>query len=261
MPTFHVLTVPAFKDNYLWVIHDGSNAAVVDPGDGDAIGRALEAHQLSLTAILLTHHHADHIGGVADLLARTPAPVFGPAHDGIAALSHPVRGGDQVEVPGLDGLAFEVIDVPGHTRGHIAYFRHGDDRWLFCGDTLFAGGCGRLFEGTPAQMVSSLARLAALPDDTLVFCAHEYTLANLKFAHEVDPANTALAARITLETRKRAQDTPTVPSTIALEKATNPFLRHTDPAIVARLEAAGRLAPGATPIDAFAALREWKNAY
>lgn len=258
MPTFHVLTVPAFKDNYLWVIHDGSHAAVVDPGDGEAIGRALEAHQLTLTAILLTHHHADHIGGVDGLAGRWQVPVFGPANDGIAAVTIPLAEGDRVDVPGLDGLSFDVIAVPGHTLGHIAYFGNG---WLFCGDTLFAGGCGRLFEGTPEQMVSSLAKLASLPDDTLVFCAHEYTLSNLKFAREVDPANTALAARITTDTLKRTQDTPTVPSTIALEKATNPFLRHTDAAVVAQLEAKGKLPPGATPVQAFAALREWKNVY
>jgi hydroxyacylglutathione hydrolase len=261
MPTFHVLTVPAFKDNYLWVIHDGSHAAVVDPGDGEAIGRALEAHQLTLTAILLTHHHADHIGGVDTLRARFDVPVYGPANDGIAAVTVALSEGDHVDVPGLDGLRFDVLDVPGHTRGHIAYFRPGEHPWLFCGDTLFAGGCGRLFEGTAEQMVASLAKLASLPDDTLVFCAHEYTLSNLKFAREVDPANTALAARVTTETRKRAQDTPTVPSTIALEKATNPFLRHTDPGVVASLESAGKLPPGATPVQAFAALREWKNVY
>jgi hydroxyacylglutathione hydrolase len=261
MPTFHVLTVPAFKDNYLWVIHDGKHAAVVDPGDGEAIGRSLEAHQLTLTAILLTHHHADHIGGVATLLAHSPVPVYGPANDGIAAVTIALKEGDSVDVPGLDGLTFQVLEVPGHTSGHIAYFRSGEQPWLFCGDTLFAGGCGRLFEGTAGQMVSSLAKLASLPDDTLVYCAHEYTLANLQFAQQVDPANTALAARITTETRKRAQDTPTVPSTIALEKATNPFLRHTDPGVVAVLEANGKLPPGATPVQAFAALREWKNVF
>jgi hydroxyacylglutathione hydrolase len=261
MPTFHVLTVPAFKDNYLWVIHDGNNAAVVDPGDGEAIGRALDAHQLTLTAILLTHHHADHIGGVGTLLSRQQVPVYGPAHDGIDAVTIAVNEGDQLDVPGLDGLCFHVLEVPGHTRGHIAYFRPGDDPWLFCGDTLFAGGCGRLFEGTPEQMVASLAKLASLPDDTLVFCAHEYTLANLKFAQMVEPANTALAARITTETLKRTQDTPTVPSTIALEKATNPFLRHTEPEVVASLQARVGLPQGATPVQAFAALREWKNVF
>ena len=158
-----VLTVPAFKDNYLWLIHDGCNAAAVDPGDAAPILAALKEHGLTLTAILLTHHHADHIGGVPELLRRFSVPVFGPRHDGIAAVTVPLGEGDSVEVPGLH-LTLRVLDVPGHTRGHIAYVRDGAEPWVFCGDTLFAGGCGRLFEGTPAQMAGSLAKLAALPE-------------------------------------------------------------------------------------------------
>ncbi|WP_426210629.1 hydroxyacylglutathione hydrolase [Massilia sp. TWP1-3-3] len=266
MPTssqhaLRVLAVPAFQNNYLWLVHDGVHAAVVDPGDAAPILAALAAHHLTLTAILLTHHHADHIGGVPALLATADVPVFGPRGDGIAAVTVPLGEGDCIDVPGLD-LALRVFDVPGHTLGHIAYLRRTPAQpWLFCGDTLFAGGCGRLFEGTPAQLHDSLTRLAALPDDTLVYCAHEYTLANLAFAHAVEPGNTAIGARIEAENAKRARGLPTIPSTIGLEKATNPFLRATQSAIASELVDAGKLAPGAAPPAVFAALREWKNTF
>ena len=254
-----VLAVPAFKDNYLWLIHDGVHAAVVDPGDAAPILAALDEHHLTLTAILLTHHHADHIGGVPALLARNNVPVFGPRADGIAAVTVALGEGDHVDVPAL-ALRLRVLDVPGHTLGHIAYVSEtaGAD-WLFCGDTLFAGGCGRLFEGTPAQMRASLAKLAALPENTEVYCAHEYTLANLRFAHAAEPANEQITERIARESAKRERGVPTVPSSIALEKATNPFLRHEQAAIAAELVAQGRMAPGAGPLAAFTALREWKN--
>jgi hydroxyacylglutathione hydrolase len=256
-----VLTVPAFKDNYLWLIHDGVHAAVVDPGDSAPILAALGEHGLTLTAILLTHHHADHIGGVPELLARFPVPVFGPRKDGIDLVTHPLAEGDRVEVPGL-ALEMDVLDVPGHTLGHIAYLRRTPGlHWLFCGDTLFAGGCGRLFEGTPAQMMDSLGKLAALPEDTEVYCAHEYTVSNLRFAQAVDAGNEALALRVRDENAKRAAGLPTVPSSIGLERSTNPFLRFREPAIVGTLVAAGKLGDGATPLQAFAALREWKNVF
>jgi hydroxyacylglutathione hydrolase len=260
-----VLTVPAFKDNYLWLIHDGVNAAAVDPGDGEPILEALAANGLTLTAILLTHHHADHIGGVPRLLQHAPVPVFGPRNDGITAVTHPLGEGDRIKVPGLD-LELTVLEVPGHTLGHIAYVREDgdaglDSHWLFCGDTLFGAGCGRLFEGTPAQMAASLAKLAALPDDTLVYCAHEYTLSNLRFAEAVEPGNRALQMRIAADSKARGTNLPTIPSTIAIEKATNPFLRASEPAIVDSLVKAGRLAPGADAVTAFAALREWKNVF
>lgn len=256
-----ILTVPAFNDNYLWLIHDGRHAAVVDPGDAEPIRAALAAHKLSLTAILLTHHHADHIGGVPSLLAEWPVPVYGPRNDGIAFVSHPLDEGDLVHVAGLD-LELEVLEVPGHTFGHIAYVRRTPgEHWLFCGDTLFAGGCGRLFEGTPRQMADSLAKLAALPDDTLVYCAHEYTVSNLKFAQAVEPGNEDLALRMLDATARRGTRLPTVPSTIGLERGTNPFLRYTEPGIVRSLVEAGRLPVGASPLEAFAALREWKNVF
>ncbi len=253
-----ILTVPAFDDNYLWLIHDGRNAAAVDPGDAAPIMAALAAHDLSLVAILLTHHHADHIGGVPRLLAHANVPVFGPAHDNIGAVTRPLIEGDTATIPELD-LSLSVLDVPGHTSGHIAYVAHGHP-WLFCGDTLFAGGCGRLFEGTPAQMSASLDKLASLPDTTHVYCAHEYTLANLRFARAADPTNAALAERLEREQAKRARGEPTVPSTIGLEKATNPFLRYRDDAVLNQLIAENRVNTK-EPIAAFAALREWKNSY
>ncbi|WP_306393725.1 hydroxyacylglutathione hydrolase [Telluria beijingensis] len=259
--TLSVLTVPAFKDNYLWLIHDGSNAAIVDPGDAAPVKAALAAHTLRLTAILLTHHHADHIGGVPALLDEWDVPVFGPRSDGIELVTQPLGQGERIVAPGLD-LALEVLDVPGHTLGHIAYARRDDGaNWLFCGDTLFGAGCGRLFEGTPSQMMDSLARLAALPDDTLVYCAHEYTLSNLRFARAVEPGNAALEARAEVDEAARTAGRPTIPSTIGLEKATNPFLRYDAPRIVQSLVEAERLLPGASAVDTFAALREWKNTF
>jgi hydroxyacylglutathione hydrolase len=258
----NVLAVPAFADNYLWLIHDGDHAAVVDPGDAAPILAALESHKLSLVAILLTHHHADHVGGVPELSERFKVPVFGPRSEAIATVTMPVAENDTVDVPRLS-LSLSVLDVPGHTRGHIAYVAR-DQGWVFCGDTLFAGGCGRLFEGTPEQMVASLAKLSALPDATKVYCAHEYTLSNLRFAREVEPGNADLIERIEREQAKRAQNLPTIPTTIAIEKATNPFLRYRSPEILHTLERSGKLdANVATtePIAAFAALRTWKNSF
>jgi hydroxyacylglutathione hydrolase len=253
-----VLAIPAFADNYLWLIHDDTHAAVVDPGDAAPVIETLKNHGLKLVAILLTHHHADHVGGVPELLAQYQVPVFGPKNSRIAGITQPVSEGDSVELPEL-GVKLSVLEVPGHTLDHIAY--HEPDRaWLFCGDTLFAGGCGRLFEGSPAQMTASLGKLAALPDDTAVYCAHEYTMSNLKFAREVEPENVEISARIAEEQRKRDQNLPTLPSFIGLEKLTNPFLRYTEPRILDRLTRVGRL-PVRESIPAFAALREWKNSY
>lgn len=253
-----VTAIPAFADNYLWLIHDRQHAVVVDPGDAAPVEAALAQLDLTLDAILLTHHHGDHAGGVADLLATRDIPVYGPAREQIAGVTVRLSEGDQVLLPTLS-LELAVLDVPGHTAGHIAYVAQ-TEHWLFCGDTLFAGGCGRLFEGTPAQMTASLAKLAALPDDTAVYCAHEYTLSNLRFALAAEPGNAALAARHSLEQQRRAQGEATVPSLLSIEKQTNPFLRYREPAIIARLQAEGRL-QGSDPVAAFAALREWKNSY
>jgi hydroxyacylglutathione hydrolase len=251
-----VSPIPAFTDNYIWLIHDGTHAVVVDPGDALPVLAALEAHRLSLVAILLTHHHADHVGGVPSLLQRFNVPVFGPSTEAIKNITVPLGEGDRPFIPELD-LALSVLDVPGHTRGHIAYFV-ADREWLFCGDTLFAAGCGRLFEGTAEQMIASLNKFAALPDETQVYCAHEYTLSNLRFAKDAEPMNDAIDARIRTEQARRDRGEPTVPSTIGLEKRTNPFLRYREPAVVENLISAGRIAQP-EPLAAFSALREWKN--
>lgn len=248
--------VPAFEDNYLWVIEDGRHAAAVDPGDAVPVAEFLDRRGLALTAILATHHHRDHVGGLAALAARGGVTVFGPARERIAGITHPLEGDERITVPGL-GIALEVIDVPGHTAGHIAYVGEG---FVFCGDTLFAGGCGRLFEGSAEQMAASLAKLAALPDATRVYCAHEYTLANLRFAKAVEPGNALLAERFERDSARRARGEPTVPSTIGLERDTNPFLRAGVPEVVAAASRHAGLAL-ATPVEVFAAVRRWKDTY
>ena len=251
-----VHAVPAFQDNYLWVIAQGRRAAVVDPGDAAPVQRFLEARGLELAAILATHHHGDHVGGVPSLMERWHCPVFGPAHDGVEGLDRKLAEGDRIEVPGVD-LAFDVLDVPGHTAGHIAYVGNGA---VFCGDTLFACGCGRLFEGTPAQMVRSLGKLAALPRETRVYCAHEYTMSNIRFAQAVEPGNGSLAARKARDAARRERGEPTVPSTIGEELETNPFLRWDAPEVVASAERhAGRKLAGG--VDVFTEIREWKNRF
>jgi hydroxyacylglutathione hydrolase len=260
MPT--IIPIPAFSDNYIWLVREGRNAAVVDPGDAGPVLAHLEREQLTLTAIITTHHHGDHVGGNAGLLARTRVPVFGPARETIPGRTQALAEGDSITVPGI-GLALRVLDVPGHTAGHIAYVADdgGDGHPVaFVGDTLFACGCGRLFEGTPAQMADSLGKLAALPGRTRAYCAHEYTLANLRFALAVEPGNAALRERQARDAARRERGVPTVPSTIADELATNPFLRAGQPAVFAAAEArAGHKLAGA--VEAFAALRAWKNEF
>lgn len=257
--------IPAFDDNYLWLIlsPDRPRALVVDPGDAEAVQARLDVDRLSLAGILLTHHHGDHVGGVAALAARHRCPVWGPEGEPIERVDYRLRDGDRIAPAGF-GLSLEVLAVPGHTRAHIAYFspRYGDDPRpvLFCGDTLFAAGCGRLFEGTAAQMVASLDRLAGLPPETLVYCAHEYTLSNLRFALAVDPGCEVVRERHDEALRARAAGIATVPSAIAIERQTNPFLRTASPG--PRAAAAARLGREPTDaLDAFTALREWKNTY
>jgi hydroxyacylglutathione hydrolase len=254
-----LVPLPAFADNYIWMLHDGSHAIVVDPGDAQPVFDALARHKLQLAAILVTHHHADHTGGVGALHAATGAPVWGPAHERIPEPYTPLVQGDVAEAL---GLRFEVIDVPGHTAGHIAYFlpaAPSQAPLLFCGDTLFSGGCGRLFEGTPAQMLASLDALAALPGDTRVCCAHEYTLSNLRFALAVEPANADLTHYNARCESLRAQGQPTLPSQLATERLINPFLRSREATVLRAVRAHAELAADAAEADVFAALRQWKN--
>lgn len=248
--------VRAFTDNYIWVIHRDAFAVVVDPGDALPVLKFLRDKQLRLVAILNTHHHADHTGGNLALLTHNPVPVYGPASESIPGVTQALHDGEVVSLPELK-LDLTVLDVPGHTAGHIAYYGTGS---LLCGDTLFAAGCGRLFEGTPAQMATSLARLAQLPDDTAVYCAHEYTLANIAFALSVDGNNAALIERARNERDKRSADLPTLPSTIGLEKATNPFLRCHLPALRKAAEAWAGV-PLLDNVAIFATLREMKNVF
>ena len=249
------MRIPAFKDNYIWLLRKGASAVVVDPGDADPVLKILDREKLVLDSILITHHHKDHQGGVARLLEFSPAQVFGPAQESITGRTHALRGGERIWLSSL-GTTMQVIAVPGHTQGHLAYFGHG---CLFCGDTLFAGGCGRIFEGSPAQMHDSLVRLAALPDDTLIYCAHEYTEANLRFALAVEPGNRSLARRANEAAVLRAKGMATVPSTLAMEKATNPFLRCQVPEVLAAVR--GRGSQADDEVAVFTAIREWKNTF
>ena len=229
---------------------------MVDPGDAAPVQAFLASERLDLCAILATHHHPDHVGGIAALVARRHVPVFGPKKEPIAAVTVAVAEGDAVTIPELDA-SFRVLDIPGHTRAHIAYYRPGV---LFCGDTLFACGCGRLFEGTPQQMYDSLQKLAALPDDTRVYCGHEYTLANIRFARAVEPQNAALEEREARDGALRAAGQPTLPSTLAAERATNPFLRCRESAVAAAASTRSGT-PLGDPVQVFVAIREWKNRF
>lgn len=252
-----VLHVRAFDDNYIWVIpgRTADRALLVDPGDAAPVLADLPRLGLTPAGILCTHHHGDHTGGIEELARRYPGlPVYGPAAESIPGITHPLLGGETVEFPAL-GLAFAVLAVPGHTRGHLAYYGHG---WLFCGDTLFQCGCGRLFEGTPEQMHRSLSTLAALPGDTLVYCAHEYTLYNTPFAAAVEPGNAAVRDWHCRAQELQTRHEPTVPTTLAHEHETNPFLRAGRNTVRA---AAERYAGTTLPDDVavFATLRRWRD--
>ncbi|MGQ0429724.1 MAG: hydroxyacylglutathione hydrolase [Gammaproteobacteria bacterium] len=254
-----VQPIPAFQDNYIWMIRglgDRAAVAVVDPGDAAPVRARLGDEGLTLAAILATHHHADHVGGAAELAATTGCAVFGPARERLPLEVLRLSGGDRAQLPAL-GLEFAVMDVPGHTAGHIAYYGHGA---LFCGDTLFSAGCGRLFEGTAEQMLASLDAFASLPDATRVFCGHEYTLANLRFASAVDAGNADIADYARKAADLRASGRPTLPSTIGLEKRVNPFLRSRLENVKLSAERrAGR--PLSNPVAVFAEIRSWKDTF
>ncbi len=252
MDTIHA--IPALYDNYIWAAEGGGRAVVVDPGEAAPVIAFLDRHGLELEGVLITHHHHDHVGGLKELLDGLDIPVYGPAKERVPGVNRPVGDGDTVEITALDAR-FAVLEVPGHTAGHIAYYGHGV---LFSGDTLFAGGCGRLFEGTAGQMHDSLSRLAALPAETRICCGHEYTVRNLEFAHHVEPGNDALYRRLETARRQRRKGESTLPSTLAEELATNPYFR-TGVAEVA--EAAQRWAGRSldSEADIFATLRAWKD--
>jgi len=269
-----VQPIQAFRDNYIWMMHDGTNAVVVDPGAAEPVLRVLDEQRLQLSAILVTHLHYDHSWGVPGLLERGSVPVFGPLLNHYDRLSHPpfpkpgtmpldcvsdvVAEGATVKLPGL-GVELSVLGVPGHTKGHIVFFER-QRGWLFSGDTLFGGGCGKVFGGSMQAMIDSLDRLASLPGETQVYCAHEYTLSNLRFAMTVEPGNPALAARQKADDLKRKLGLPTLPSTIALERATNPFLRVMEPELLDTLRRERGIEP-TTRVASFEALRAWKDEF
>jgi hydroxyacylglutathione hydrolase len=253
-----IRAVPAFRDNYIWLIMNTRNqtVAIVDPGDASVVIDALKRFQLTPVAILITHHHLDHIGGIAGILQYYQIPVYGPASESIPGMTHPLHDTDVITLTDLD-LKFEIMAVPGHTLGHIAYY---GDRKLFIGDTLFMAGCGRLFEGTAEQLYHSIDRVAKLQNDTLIYCTHEYTLANLHFASAVEPDNSDISARMERCKHLRENNLPTVPGTLECEKTTNPFLRVTNTEVIAAAEkfAGHRLD---TAVDVFASIRKWKDQY
>ena len=255
----NVRPVRAFSDNYIWLIESPkvpARVVAVDPGEAAPVIAELKRRNVSLAAILLTHHHPDHIGGVPELLRLGPVPVIGPDDERIAHRTRTVRDQDRCELPDL-GLSFEILQVPGHTLSHIAFWGHGA---LFCGDTLFSAGCGRMFEGTPGQMNASLNRLRELPPETQVFCGHEYTAANLRFALTVEPVNGAALEYLESVNRIRAAGEPSLPSTLSLEIRVNPFLRCDKPSVRAAAEThSGKKLE--EPCDVFGVLRAWKDQF
>lgn len=251
-----ITALSAFQDNYIWVLHSERHAIVVDPGEAGPVYAFLDARRLKLAAVLLTHHHHDHTGGSLILRQRARCAVYGPYNPLIESVTHRVRGDDTLDFPEL-GLELKVIDLPGHTLDHIAYY---GAKTLFCGDTVFGCGCGKLFEGTPEIMSRSLDKILALPDTTDLYCGHEYTLSNIAFALTIDGHNAALHAREHTDRMLRRQSQPTLPSRLALEKATNPFLRFHHPDMIAFAETyLGR--DKLTPAEVFGAIRAAKDAW
>ena len=252
-----IIPVPAFKDNYIWLIHNGTKAVAVDPGDAAPLMSMLESLKLELEAVLVTHHHQDHIGGIHMLIEHFPhLNVYAPNLEHYDFRHHPICEPDIFKCTEWMPET-SVLDLPGHTLGHIGfYMSYNLQKWLFCGDTLFGAGCGRLFEGTPSQMLASLQKLAALPADTAVYCTHEYTLQNINFAVTVDAVNTTLLQRREDTMQKRNAQLPSLPSSIGLERATNPFLRCHVPAIQAALDL-----KNGSELDVFTKLREIRKSY
>ena len=252
---FTIIRISALTDNYIWLLNNGTSAVVVDPGSASEVLDTLKRENLTLGAILITHHHQDHQGGISELLEHYPADVYGPAIESITALSQPLRGGETIHLKAINAQ-FQVIAVPGHTAGHLAFYGHNS---LFCGDTLFGAGCGRVFEGTYDQMHDSLMRLSLLPEQTDIYCAHEYTEANLRFARLVEPGNSRLQARVNETALARSKAFSTLPSTLEIEKASNPFLRCNQPEVIRSAQSQDQNA--LEPASVFRVLREWKNRF
>lgn len=256
MTDLEIIPLPAFEDNYIWCLRRNGHAAVVDPGDAAPVLKHLADSGDRLCAVLVTHHHHDHIDGIAELTARHPVPVFAPEREAIAGTTRALAGGDHIEIPEL-AIDFDVLDLAGHTRGHLGYYRPGT---LFCGDTLFGCGCGRLFEGTPAQLQAALTRIGVLPRLTLAYCAHEYTASGIRFANAIEPGNPAIAVRGKEVSALRAAGQATVPFTIGTELDTNPFLRCTEPEVKGTI--ARRLGHAtANELEVFTALRAWRDRF
>jgi hydroxyacylglutathione hydrolase len=245
--------ISAFKDNYVWLLANGKRCIAVDPGDAKPVLSYLKQHDLVLEALLITHHHWDHCNGIMSLRQQYALDVYGPSQEELPHCDHPLKHGDTVELPGFP--SFEVLDIPGHTAGHIAFYTPG---WLFCGDTLFTAGCGRVFTGTAQQMLSSLDQLNSLPAETLVYCGHEYTLKNLQFAQCVEPNNPAIAQRLRETQTLREQSLPSVPASLAIERLTNPFLRVREASVQQAVSQHSALAL-TDACEVFAQLRAWKD--
>lgn len=251
-----ITALPALKDNYIWLIRNNGDryAIIVDPGEAGPVQKALDAGNLQPVAILITHHHYDHVDGIRELVINYGIPVYGPKNEPIPELTHPVGEKDHACLEAV-GADFQVLEIPGHTAGHIGYYGHG---LLFCGDTLFTAGCGKVFDGTAQQLFHSLQRIMALPDETLIYCAHEYTEENLLFARMVEPENSAIIQRLKKTRRIRSTGAPTIPSTLAEEKLTNPFLRcDREGVITATKQFAGHALNNTEEV--FIALRHWRD--